>query len=99
MLVISDPSAEFGSGPVAEYIAHALDVPAPRLDTAEFLATLHGDELRKVSHAHDANRSMPTSVAALRNSLIGKLPNWRPAAFGAPGPAPRPTPRRVAKAR
>jgi len=94
MLAITDQATDFGSGLVAEYIGHALDVPAPRLDTAEFLATLHGEELRKVSQAHLRGSVVHTTVVALRNYLVGKLPNWRPAVFGAPGR--RQSPRRAA---
>ena len=99
MLAITDQATDFGSGLVAEYIGHALDVPAPRLDTAEFLATLHGEELRKVSQAHLRGSVVHTTVVALRNYLVGKLPNWRPAVFGAPGPASKPAPRRRAPAK
>ena len=88
MLVITDPATDHGSGAAAEYVAKALDVPPPRLDTPEFLATLRGDELRQAARAHTSDRSLPTSVAALRKQLAGALPNWRPAQFGAPGPQP-----------
>ena len=88
MLMFTSPPTDFGSGAVAEYIAHALDVAPPRLDTGDFLGTLGGDQLRAVSRASDPTRSMPVTVAALRKQLAGKLPHWRPAVFGARGPKP-----------
>ena len=88
MLVITDPATFHGSGAAAEFIAKALDVPPPRLDTPEFLATLRGAELRQACRAHAPGRSMPTTIAALREQLAGALPDWRPAVFGASGPQP-----------
>lgn len=79
------------SGEVAEWLGHALDAAdhLPRLDTAEFLATVSGDVLRAIATEH--GHKPATKVAALRQQLIGHLPDWRPAAaqFGAPGPKPR----------
>ena len=98
MLLFTSPPNDFGSGAVADYVAVALDVPAPRLDTPEFLETLHSDELHLVARVQDPDRSMPTTVAALRKQLARKLPHWRPVAFGAPGPKAPPT-RRTARNR
>lgn len=77
------------SGPVAEWIAAAIDAQAhmPRLDTAEFLATLAADKLKNAAVV--ANVKFTTATAAKRD-LPGKLPSWRPdyTHFGAPGPKP-----------
>lgn len=87
LLVITDSLPGQGSGPVAEWIGQALDVPPPRLDTAEFLGTLDAAELRRIARANAV--SLPdrsTPVARLRQALSGRLPNFRPVGFGAPGP-------------
>jgi ParB/RepB/Spo0J family partition protein len=87
MLTISDQPYPFqGSGAVAEWIGRALDIPGPRLDTPEFLATLTKDQLHRICREQDPDRSMPTTVAALRRELAGRLPGWRPVEFDAPGP-------------
>lgn len=77
------------SGAVAEWIAAAIDAQKymPRLDTAEFLATLAADKLKNAAVV--ANVKFTTATAAKRD-LPGKLPSWRPdyTHFGAPGPKP-----------
>lgn len=78
-----------GSGPVAEWIAAALDAQQhlPRLDTAEILATADSTELRAA--AKIAGEKFTTATAAKRD-LVGKAEHWRPtvAHYGAPGPKP-----------
>jgi ParB/RepB/Spo0J family partition protein len=79
------------SGDAAEWIGAAIGAGAAldRLDTVAFLATVGGDELRRAAESV----GLPTSgtVKALRERLVGKLPDWRPAAtqFGASAPTPR----------
>jgi len=93
VLRFSEPDANSyspGSGPAAEWIAAALDAQhhLPRLDTAEFLATLAADKLKNA--AVIAGEKFTTATAAKRD-LPGKLPpTWRPdyTHFGAPGPKP-----------
>jgi ParB family chromosome partitioning protein len=74
------------SGPAAEWIGAAIgaDEALPRFDTAEFLAHVNGDELRRAAGA--AGIKPPSKVSAMREQLVDKLPNWKPAAFGAPAP-------------
>ena len=79
-----------GSGVTAEWIGAAIDAEAhlPRLDTAEFLATLAADKLKNAAVV--AGEKFTTAAAAKRD-LPGKLPGgWVPdyAQFGAPGPRP-----------
>jgi hypothetical protein len=60
----------------------------PRLDTAEFLATLGADKLK---HAAALAEVKFTTATAAKRDLPGKLPaTWRPdyTHFGAPGPKP-----------
>lgn len=91
-LTIGGPSARFAaSGRAAEWIGAAIDAAQllPRFDHPGFLEVCRGDELRKA--AADAGMKSTGSVAALRQALAGKLPDWRPTAaqFGAPAPRPQ----------
>lgn len=77
------------SGAAAEWIGAAVgaDQALPRFDTEAFLAAMNGETLRKL--AQEAGLKSTGAVGALRASLVGKLPDWRPTAaqFGAPAPA------------
>lgn len=70
----------------AEWIGHhiAAELSLPRFDTPQFLAEVTGDELRRIAFA--AGLPNKGTVKALRAQLAGHLPDWRPCAFGAPGP-------------
>jgi ParB family chromosome partitioning protein len=82
----SDGTGMRASGPAAEWIGAAIgaDEALPRFDTAEFLTHVNGDELRRA--ATEAGIKPPTKVSAMREQLAGRLPAWKPAAFGAPAP-------------
>jgi hypothetical protein len=90
ILEVGGPSSGWGrkSGHAAEWVGAAIGAgqALARFDTPEFLATVPGEILRSVAQA--AGLKSTGAVAALRSSLAGKLPDWRPdaAAFGAPGP-------------
>lgn len=77
----------------AEWIGALMDADysMPRLDTAEILGEMSGDQLRALS-ALVATRhgKPPAKVGELREWLIGKLPDWQPVAFHAPGPVRTP---------
>lgn len=67
------------------------DYSMPRLDTAEILDAMPGDQLRALSLLVAARHGKPPAkVGELRAWLVGKLPDWQPAPFHAPGP-PRET--------
>jgi ParB family chromosome partitioning protein len=85
-IVSAKPEGMMGSGQPAEWIGAAIgaDEALPRFDTAEFLAHVNGDELRRAALAEDIKP--PAKVSAMREQLVGKLPNWKPAVFGAPAP-------------
>lgn len=72
----------------AEWIGHAsgADAALPRFDTPELLAQVSGAELKRLAVEHGIKPAK--TVARLREQLAGKLDNWRPAQFGAPGPRP-----------
>lgn len=72
------PKARGRSGPVADVLARAYDVPLPRFDTAEFLATVHGETIRALAKEAGVAPSIK-KVSDLRAALVGKLPDWRPA--------------------
>jgi len=78
------------SGPAAEWIGAAIGagLALGRFDTADFLAQVGGDELRRAAAA--AGEKATGSVKSLRERLVGKLPDWRPdaAVFGAAADAP-----------
>ena len=76
------------SGVAAEWIGAAIraDDMLPRFDTAEFLAHVQASELKRL--AAEVGMRATGSATALRAMLVGKLPDWRPCAFGAPIPPP-----------
>lgn len=80
------PDARDTSGPGAEWLASAIDAEMPRTDTPEVLAGIRGDALAGIAGDHGAGSH--GTVGALRKRLAGALPDWRAAAFGAPGPLP-----------
>lgn len=88
-LLVTNPVTLHGSGDAAEWIGDFLRASAalPRFDTAEFLAQLSSDELRKI--ARSAEISVPKKVGELRTALTGHAPAFRPTTFGAPGPKPK----------
>ena len=73
------------SGPVADWIGRSVhaDFHTARFDTPEFLACASGELLRELAAAAGVKVK---SVGALREALVGKLPQWRPVSFCAPGP-------------
>ncbi|MBW4089930.1 MAG: ParB/RepB/Spo0J family partition protein [Proteobacteria bacterium] len=79
-------SYSFASGPAAEWIGAAVraDDALPRFDTPEFLAHVQVGELKRL--ATEAGIKVAGTGAAVRQALAGKLPEWRPAVFGAPAP-------------
>ena len=82
------PGPKDAPDPAVEWIGHftrAADA-LPRFDTEEFLAHVAGAELKRL--AAEAGMKPAKTTAALREQLAGKLPDWRPATFGAPGPKP-----------
>ncbi|WP_130730903.1 chromosome partitioning protein [Komagataeibacter xylinus] len=72
----------------AEWIGALMDADysMPRLDTAEILGEMSGDQLRALSLLVAKRADMPTKVGELREWLVGKLPDWQPVVFHAPGP-------------
>lgn len=85
VLVFPHPAGHFHSGDVAEWIGAEIGAVAslPRFDTPEFLATLQGEELRRIAGEHGIKAA--GGVADLRRRMEGQLPDWRPTTFGAPG--------------
>lgn len=75
------------SGMAAEWIGAAIGAEAAlgRFDTAELLAQVGGEELRRA--AAQQGLKATGGVTELRARLAGQMPGWRPdaAAFGAPG--------------
>ena len=89
LLTVGAPDApRYGpaSGDAAEWIGAAVsaDRALPRFDTPEFLATVKGAELKRLVAGIGLN--VGASVSTFRTMLVGKLPDWRPCAFGAPVP-------------
>lgn len=88
VLTVGAPGIWRSSGPAAEWIGAAIaaDMALPRFDTEDFLKTCSGDVIRAA--AADIGMKNTGAVGALRQQLVGKLPNWHPAAadFGAPAP-------------
>lgn len=84
MLVVSLPDQ--AADPVPEWIGHAIgaETALPRFDTEGFLAHVGGAELKRQAIA--AGEKPAKTVDGLRAQLVGKLDQWRPASFGAPGP-------------
>lgn len=76
IVTFDTPKVQGGSGPVAELLARALGpVPMPRFDTAEFLAQCSGARIRELARGAGFQGS---KVSALREIMVGKLPDWRP---------------------
>ncbi|MGE4044492.1 MAG: ParB N-terminal domain-containing protein [Acetobacteraceae bacterium] len=79
------------SGAAGEWIGAAVNAQESlgRFDTAEFLATCKGEELKRAAFGTGFKANQPAT--ALKRELEGKSPNWRPEAaqFGAPGPRAR----------
>ncbi|CAM3067596.1 chromosome partitioning protein [Komagataeibacter xylinus] len=73
----------------AEWIGALMDADysMPRLDTAEILGEMSGDQLRALSLLVATRHGKPPAkVGELREWLVGKLPDWQPVPFHAPGP-------------
>jgi len=85
MLIFPAPKIA-SSGPIADEIAHSLDAARflPRCDTPDFLAQCTGALLRDAARLvqRQPGQKVPTGVAALRDYIAGKLPDWRPVDFG-----------------
>ena len=97
-------TGNWASGSWGEVIAKAIsaDQFLPRFDTAEFLATLSAEELRRLHAEYMAKNpglvhAGKKTAKALRETLEGRLPDWRPSAaiFGAPVPAAAQRPARA----
>jgi ParB/RepB/Spo0J family partition protein len=88
IVAFDHPEARFSSGRVAEWIGRMIDAQLPRCDTAEILAGFSLPALREIASAHEIG-DCPTA-RELRTRLVGMLPFWKAAAFGAPGPDPTP---------
>jgi ParB/RepB/Spo0J family partition protein len=88
IVCITPAGAMHANGDPAEWIGAAIraDEALPRFDTPDFLAHVNGDELKRAGAAADVK--LPAKVSAIRETLAGNLPNWKPAAFGAPAPEP-----------
>lgn len=84
MLIFPAPKI-MSSGPVADDIARSLgaELFLPRFDTADFLAQCSGTMLRQAAQLVQLQpgQKLPKSVGALRDFLVGKLPNWKPVTF------------------
>ncbi len=89
VLVCPGPGVFTSSGPMADWVGALLDIDPPRLDDAEMLGVLKGEELTRA--AREADIAVPVQVSAMRKALEGKLPDWRPAPalFDAPPFKPR----------
>lgn len=86
-------NGQWASGPWGEILGKAVraDDQLPRFDTKEFLERVNGEQVRELFTGYmEANPGVvhvgKKSVSAMRESLIGRLPDWRPsvAIFGAP---------------
>jgi ParB/RepB/Spo0J family partition protein len=89
IMVVTPKGGFGGSGNPAHWIGRQIKAvkAMPRLDTADFLATLSHDTLRSLAFAQGL---APAGTAkALRDQLTGRAPTLTvpEAAFGAPGPA------------
>lgn len=84
MLIFPAPKIA-SSGPIADEIAHSLDAALflPRCDTPDFLAQCTGALLRDAAALVELKpgEKVPKSVGALREWLVGRLPDWRPVSF------------------
>ncbi|QBL93109.1 hypothetical protein KSAC_08680 [Komagataeibacter saccharivorans] len=77
----------------AEWIGALMDADysMPRLDAPEILGEMSGDQLRALSLlVADGHGKPPAKVGELREWLVGKLPDWQPVPFHAPGPVQTP---------
>jgi ParB family chromosome partitioning protein len=84
LIAFDAPDVFNGSGPGAEWLARAIDAEMPRTDTADILKGMTGDRLAELAEANGINAD--GKVATLRKRLVGELPDWRAARFGAEGP-------------
>lgn len=86
MMVFPAPKV-ISSGPVADKIAASIGAGRylPRFDTREFLAECSGALLRDAvkTISLPMGQRAPKGVDALREFLVGKLPDWRPVSFQA----------------
>ena len=91
MLVFSAPKQATNSGAVADQIAEFLGSGEhlPRCDTRAFLAECSGALLKEAAGTvtMSPGQRAPKGVDALREFLVGKLPDWRPVTFDAPDEA------------
>jgi ParB/RepB/Spo0J family partition protein len=73
------------SGPQAEWLAAMVGAEMPRCDSEEILKGLTKDALIELARQHGISEQGKT--VEIRGRLIGHLPDWRPADFGAKGPS------------
>lgn len=85
MLLFPAPKTPNHSGQVADRIAAGIGASAylPRFDTREFLAECSGALLKEAARTvtMQPGQRAPKGVDALREFLVGKLPDWRPVGF------------------
>ncbi len=86
MVAFAPPGSSLpDSGPAGDWIGRAVHAQfhAPRFDTPEFLASVSGAVLKELAMTAGVK---PAKASTLRLELSGKLPEWRPVDFSAPGP-------------
>lgn len=97
LLVFRRPDSGVSSGPVAEWIGRMIGAAAymDRFDNPDFLGTV-GSTLLADTVKTELNEKPRTGLAALRQQVCDRAPDWRPpgASFSVPGElvAPEPDP-------
>jgi ParB family transcriptional regulator, chromosome partitioning protein len=90
-IAFDHPNSNFGtSGAAAEWIGQivgAIDF-MPRMDTADILKGFSYDALVEVARSQGISED--GTAKAIRERMVGKMPEWRPVTFGAPVPEPVP---------
>jgi ParB/RepB/Spo0J family partition protein len=86
IVAFDHPNTNFGtSGPAAEWIASMVDAAQcmPRCDTEEILRGFKGEALLEIARAHGI--ATTGKRAEVLQRMVGRMPDWRPVEFGAPG--------------